>query len=253
MRLKNYLKTVARSGSVKFAKDMQHETPTGETDAITIDGQPFYYRIGTSDPHLAYLILMKKPGEYAMPELFSPKVILDIGANVGATARFFAREYPLAKIYCFEPVAENFAMLEKNIAAFPQIRAFNIGLGKKTETIKIFHSDNQANFGGFSRFQAGSDTGTTSTVQIEACEDFFAREHIDPIDFIKIDTEGAEYDILTAIPLARLANAQWIVGELHEQDDFKLLDYLSAHFEIGIKKTIGKRLSMFYAKKKVSG
>ncbi|NJR72188.1 MAG: FkbM family methyltransferase [Gammaproteobacteria bacterium] len=164
----------------------------------------------------------------------------------------FAREYPQAQIYCFEPVAANFEMLQKNIAAFPQIRAFNIGLGKKTESIKIFHSDNEANFGGFSRFQAGSDTGVTSTVEIEACEDFFAREQVGPIDFIKIDTEGAEHDILTAIPIARLANAQWIVGELHEQDDFKLLDYLSAHFEIGIKKTIGKRLSMFYAKKKAA-
>ncbi len=248
MDFKNYVKVLGRSGSLKFTNALANATPNGEIDSVAIDGKPFYYRVGTSDTELAYQILMKGQGEYAMPEQFSPGLILDIGANIGATTRFFLREYPNAQICCFEPVKSNFEVLQKNVAAFPNVRAFNFGLGQKTETIEIFHSDNPNNFGGFSRFQAGSNPQSTTTVLIKSCAEFFAEEKIGKIDLIKIDTEGAEYDILTAMPPERLAEARWIIGELHSQNDFKVLDYLSPNFDIGIKKTIGKRLSMFYGR-----
>jgi FkbM family methyltransferase len=251
MNFKTYLKSLARSRSISFANAMNQTDQSGEMGSIDIDGIPFYYRLGTSDPHLIYQILLKAKGEYQMPDAFSADVIFDIGANIGTTARYFARQFPKATIYCFEPVSENFLMLQENTKSYPNIRIFNFGLGSKTESIEIFHSDNDSNFGGFSRFAAGSDLEKSSPVKIVSCNDFFAQEQVKPIDFIKIDTEGAEYDILTAMPLGRLMSAKWIVGELHDQNDFKLLDFLSEGFEIGIKKTLGKRLSMFYAKRRM--
>ncbi|ARV61247.1 hypothetical protein BZZ01_23880 [Nostocales cyanobacterium HT-58-2] len=43
-----------------------------------------------------------------------PQTILDLGANVGFTAIFFARKYPLAEIACVEPVSNNLDILQKN-------------------------------------------------------------------------------------------------------------------------------------------
>jgi len=250
MSFKTYFKSLARSRSVSFSNAMHRSTPSGKIGSIDIDGVPFYYREGTSDPHLVYQILLKGKGEYRMPEPFIASVILDIGANVGATARCFVRQFPEATIYCFEPVLENFLMLKKNTESYTNIRIFNFGLGSKTEEVQIFHSDNSSNFGGFSRFAAGSDTGTSSKIKMVSCGDFFEQEQVETIDFIKIDTEGAEFDILTSMPLDKLHAAKWIIGELHDQNDFKLLDFLSEAFDVGIKKTLGKRLSMFYAKRK---
>ena len=70
----------------------------------------------------------------------------------------------------------------------------------------------------------------------------------EPQDVIKIDTEGAESIILRSIPQALLSRVAWICGELHGEDDFGLLQYLSPWFDIGARKTLGKALFNFYAR-----
>jgi hypothetical protein len=42
-------------------------------------------------------------------------VIVDAGANIGDSLLYFAYRYPSASVYCFEPNAEAFSLLEKNI------------------------------------------------------------------------------------------------------------------------------------------
>jgi len=44
-----------------------------------------------------------------------------------------------------------------------------------------------------------------------------------------------------------LKRSSWIIGELHSKKDFKLLEYLSAWFDIDLKKTLRKPLYMFNA------
>ena len=75
-------------------------------------------------------------------------------------------------------------------------------------------------------------------------------DHLDinSIDLIKIDTEGAEYDILTSINYKFLKKTSWITGELHGNRDFELLNYLAnMGFLISLNKNIDNRLSMFNA------
>jgi FkbM family methyltransferase len=52
---------------------------------------------------------------YDFPLPFQPVTILDLGANVGFTAIFFARKYPFAQIACVEPMPNNLKMLEENL------------------------------------------------------------------------------------------------------------------------------------------
>ena len=73
---------------------------------------------------------------------------------------------------------------------------------------------------------------------------------INKVDLIKIDTEGAEYDILTSIKSEFLEKTSWITGELHGNRDFELLNYLnSLGFSISLNKNIDNRLFMFNAGK----
>lgn len=67
------------------------------------------------------------------------------------------------------------------------------------------------------------------------------------VDLIKIDTEGAEYDILTTLDENLLRSVKWIMGELHGERDFELLAFLSRWFDIDTKKSLGNRLFMFRA------
>jgi len=72
------------------------------------------------------------------------------------------------------------------------------------------------------------------------------------VDVIKIDTEGSEYDILTSLGHDFLGKVKWIYGELHGNRDFELLAFLSEQFDIGVKKTMDKRLFMFQARNKTT-
>ena len=67
---------------------------------------------------------------------------------------------------------------------------------------------------------------------------------------MKIDTEGAEYDILSSLNDEILLSILWITGELHGNRDFELLNYLNnMGFSISVKKLIDDRLFMFNAGK----
>src|SRR5215475_12556495 len=69
-------------------------------------------RIRTTDPLLYEHILLER--EYAFDLPFSPKFIVDAGANIGMASIYFARRYPGAKIFAIEPETSNFAILLKN-------------------------------------------------------------------------------------------------------------------------------------------
>ena len=52
--------------------------------------------------------------EYYFPEELKPKVIFDIGGNIGITSVYLASLFPEAQIYTFEPLKENFEILKNH-------------------------------------------------------------------------------------------------------------------------------------------
>jgi FkbM family methyltransferase len=197
---------------------------------------------------------MKPPerDEYAPPREFplardAVKTVLDIGANVGVTALYFSQIFPNAAIYAFEPAPDNFAVLSKNVANCSRIRAFNFALGAQDATLQLYASDNPVNFGGYSLHPAGSDTSKKVSIPVRSVASVLKQEAIVKPDVIKIDTEGAEWDILTAFPESVLRSASYITGELHGNKDFALLEYLSPWFDVGLRKKLASRLFNFQA------
>lgn len=84
----------------------------GEVHSINVNGHPFYYRSGLSDIGIIDNILLKQ-NEYIVPENFQPRIIFDIGANIGAASVYLSRKYPDVEVYAFEPVPDNFELLKK--------------------------------------------------------------------------------------------------------------------------------------------
>ena len=67
------------------------------------NGNKVYYRTGSSDMSLIYEILLKSKykSEYFFPKQINPKVILDIGGNIGVASIYLASIFPEATIYTF--------------------------------------------------------------------------------------------------------------------------------------------------------
>lgn len=251
--LKMKAKLLARSRNPAFVRDA-----LGAFDPVTrsIDwrGMRLHYRPGSSDPWAIYGHLMKprERDEYAPPREFplaraEVRTVLDIGANVGVTALYFSQLFPAARIHAFEPAPDNFAVLQKNIANCSRIRGHNFALGAADTTLDLYASDNPINFGGYSLHPAGSDTSKRISIPVRRVATVLAELALTEVDVIKVDTEGAEWDILTAFPEGVLRSAKYITGELHGNKDFALLDYLSRWFDVGLRKKLSSRLFNFQA------
>jgi FkbM family methyltransferase len=135
--------------------------------------------------------------------LSESEVILDIGANIGQTALEINKNR-LAKnkvyqIFCFEPFSENYLSLKKNIELNEphSIIAENIGLGRTNANVNMF-KDCISNSGGNRVVHTSSvNTAGIEEVAISSLDAYLNKSSINKIDFIKVDVEGYEFEVLS--------------------------------------------------------
>lgn len=127
-------------------------------------------------------------------------VIFDVGANVGEYSLLLMKEYPNAKIYAFEPNENTFQKLEANVGH--SVKCINAGLGKEAKTEKIYSlSDNLTSSHAsvyrdvLSNFHRIEDIAMIDC-QLTTIDLFCELESVHSIDFLKIDTEGGELNVL---------------------------------------------------------
>ena len=268
MSWQKWLKVALRSRSVRFAGSYRaserkgnvayapsHEYPVESVRWGQGDGGDVWFRSGSSDTVLVYDILFK-PGaksEYWLPAELDPKVIFDIGGNIGVTTRYLAHRFPEAEIHVFEPIASNLALLRRN-AVGPRIRVHEFGLGSEDGEFEFtIPLSDQTNEGGYSRFaDRPVEGGRVVKGRVRKTSQVLAELGVEAIDLIKIDTEGAEFDILTSFPEEVLSKVSWIYGELHSKNldvpsPFRVLDFLSPWFEVELAKPMRTRNPFFDA------
>jgi FkbM family methyltransferase len=121
-------------------------------------------------------------------------VVADIGANIGLTAILFSS---LAKkIYAFEPSPSTCRILSSNLARAnaSNVKAINLGLGHKEETLTITFAQNNRS-GGYVSDKIRPGTGhVTEEIRIDTLDHFFADK--EPPTFLKIDVEGFEQNVI---------------------------------------------------------
>ena len=244
MRFIKLLKTLFRSRSFDFALHSDRPRSPHEVRTLRRKGVLIHYRPGGSDVENITKKLLKRESEYWLPPQFEPRSILDLGANIGIASIDFALRYPQASIIAVEPVAANFQLLQKNISRLQNIRALNVAVGKHDERAVLRGAGQSFRTQPVSVRSKASRREETTVRDLNA---LLAELGITQIDLIKIDVEGAEYDVLTSLDPGLLRRVKWIVGELHGVRDFALLDYLSTWFEIDGRKTITKECWKFHA------
>jgi FkbM family methyltransferase len=214
-------------------------------------GQVFF-RDGTSDAFLINKNLIANQPEYDFPLVLKPKHVLDIGANIGVTTLQLAKIYPDAIIHCFEPMKDNFTILEKNTQHLPNVRRYNFALGNEDGEFFLRYSDNVSNHGGASLYQSEGTREEGETVQVKNTFAFIMENFKgENPELIKIDCEGSESAILRSYPVSALQECYLILGELHGVDDFGLLNHLDNNgFLIGVNKGTHDRVYPFTAVKK---
>jgi hypothetical protein len=99
---------------------------------------------------------------------FSPRLIFDVGANVGQSAELFLEAFPEARVQCFEPAESTFATLSERFGTDPRVSLNRLALDDRDHEV---------------RFLTRADA-------------FCAAQRIEEIDIVKIDTEGNDLKVL---------------------------------------------------------
>lgn len=132
------------------------------------------------------------------------KVIFDVGANVGDMTMAMCRSFPNATVYAFEPYSGTFETLRSRVEASPyreRVRLHNFGFydqkGKAQLHVTSHHGANSLVpiSSAYHVFNPHVHQEELEEVQLVRLDDFVADAGIGHIDLIKVDVEGAEFEV----------------------------------------------------------
>jgi FkbM family methyltransferase len=145
----------------------------------------------------------------------SNSIILDIGASIGIFSLFAA--HLGGRVFSFEPDPESFRYLTNNARKNSrlQINPFPFAISSCRSNRNLFIRTERT---GSSFYQRSEGTGSGMIdVECKALEDVLTENNIEKCDFLKMNCEGAEYEILLNTTNETLSHFKYLVIECHEK------------------------------------
>ena len=160
-------------------------------------GLRFKIRRQTSDERFVHNIVNKKDYNTTPAyEVDDTDTVIDVGGQIGTFALQAAQAAAKGRVFTFEPLPESFSLLEANIRLnqMTNIVAEQAAVAGNTEPCKLYVTDFT---GGNSMLpEYADDIKKFITVKSVTIPGIMEQHGIDRCNFLKMDCEGAEYDIL---------------------------------------------------------
>lgn len=195
-------------------------------------------------------IFNKKIYEYKNCKINKDDIVFDVGANIGIFTRY-AANLGAYKIYSFEPEETNAKLFEKNKP--DNCIFFNLGISDIEGRQKLNIDET---IGGHSIIQTnsfGTKTGKTQFPLFTKLDNIIEQENITRIDFLKIDVEGAEFNVMKGLSDKNLNKVNKCVVEYHHNvfnyDDELKTKFIKRFILSGFtfhEEPINKHLQMLY-------
>lgn len=122
-------------------------------------------------------------------DLTPESIVVDVGAFKGGFAERMFDTYG-CRLYCCEPVPEFYKLLETKFEGNNAITILKYGLGPKTKETTFRISDDA------SKEETGDDAVSVKIVDYKT---FLSDNQLNHVDLLKLNIEGAEYDLLDFI------------------------------------------------------
>ena len=181
----------------------------GQPDPMTlrdrVSDRSIFWQVVVRRQYSLHAFTQEKQVKKAYEQLVaggSTPVIIDAGGNIGLSARYFADEYPAAKILVIEPEQGNFDLLQQNVAAYGErIVPVNGGIWVRNSRLKIVNpKGGDASF----RVEEVSDPAGQgiNAFSVEGLLDKFSLQERD-IFIVKLDIEGSQSQLFDE-------NTEWL-------------------------------------------
>jgi FkbM family methyltransferase len=148
---------------------------------------------------------------YRLPLRFAPATILDLGANIGLSAIYFARLYPHSRVACVEPVPENLNLLIRNLRE-NAVEADVIAAAIDAKDGVVAMEYDAADYG--HKIAAVTPSSVSLEVASVSVPSILHRLGWDRIGLLKIDIEGHE-SVLLSQSCQWLADVDALCVEYH--------------------------------------
>jgi FkbM family methyltransferase len=123
-------------------------------------------------------------------ELNENSLVFDLGGFEGGWSYDIVQKFN-CNVYVFEPVKIYYEKIVDRFKDNIKVRVFNIGLSNKNEFVDIFYNGDSSSM--------VFKTSTVEKIKIKNICDFLDDNNINKIDLIKINIEGAEFDLLDEV------------------------------------------------------
>lgn len=146
------------------------------------------------------------------------KIIVDAGANVGIFSLWAASQLPQAEILALEPFPETFAALSDHVRLnHIENRVHPVQLGLAAESgNRYMNADGDSPNRGVDLANEKNQTGGKVSVPCTSLADLLQQRNLKSVDFLKMDIEGCEWEVLLSTPEAVLRSIRHIQLEYHE-------------------------------------
>lgn len=187
-----------------FAPTLMTIRPAGYARPLT------FRRLG-SDTNVVRQMLVHE--EYRpVASLPGIKLIVDCGANIGASAYYLLSRYPSARLVAVEPDPENCALCERNLARFgSRVTVIRGALWPEHRSLRIVPESRALGAWGLR-----VEPDPVGDVEGLTIPEILERSGVQPpIDILKMDIEGSEAEVFGGQPRSWLASIRHIAIELH--------------------------------------
>jgi len=157
---------------------------------------------------------------------YAKGICVDVGAGIGTHTEVMAQIDEVDLVYAFEPIPYNYCKIA--MLNLPKIKIMPFALGRHVGTIKLYAEkiDKPTDFDWvnssaiIAKQAIGHSYDESITVPVLPLN-----RVIQKVDFLKIDVEGMEYDVL--LGAKGVYEQAWIVIELHGWANYKLEDLVN--------------------------
>lgn len=154
--------------------------------------------------------------EYERPgfEIKNNDTIIDVGGHIGLFALFSSQFCKSGRIYCFEPIKENFDLLKANVELnhITNIIPTNTAVSKENGMVTIYLNEDEA---GHSMHVTSTKSVKVESISLQTILD---SNNIDSCDFLKLDCEGEEYAIMDSLNSTHYDRIRKMCIEYHFAD-----------------------------------
>lgn len=161
---------------------------------------------------------------------FTNKTIYDVGGHIGLITMFFAREVGnQGQVVTFEPNPQNYAAILDHVKLnhLPNVRVLPIGLGYERDTLEFVVTGSALGTASQEKQQSYTQEETRIIeIEVDNLDNQISENNLPKPDFIKIDVEGLELDVLRGMPQTINTYKPELFIELHGVKEHELVKLL---------------------------